>query len=428
MDAVHAAARAANAHVFIEMLPQGYATVIGERGAKLSGGQRQRLAIARALLRDAPILILDEALSSVDAENEALIQEALDRLMTGRTTLILAHRLSSVIDADRILVIEDGRVVESGRHDALIQRGGAYASLMGSQAEDRGLEIEPRAARPAVSQGTPDLLGSADEEEPPDAIVRADALPLGGTVAMLLRFVAPLRGMLAVTMLSGIARVSAFVGVAVASALIVVAVRHHAPYGRLLVLLAVVTPLVGLLQWAEAYLAHVMAYKLMTDMRIALFAKLDALAPAYLLRRRSGDLVGLATQDVETIEFFYAHTLTPAAVALLTRPRRSSPLSRSWRGHRRPRALAAARVRGHRTTVFSAAHRQRSAPAPGKTSGGSPRTSPTRSRDSSSSSPSRRSIAAAPSSCRSSTRIRRRVSSSTGIYPVRWRSSKWAWA
>ena len=100
--------------------------MIGERGAKLSGGQRQRLAIARALLRDAPILILDEALSSVDAENEALIQEALDRLMTGRTTLILAHRLSSVIDADRILVIEDGRVVESGRHDALIRRDGAY--------------------------------------------------------------------------------------------------------------------------------------------------------------------------------------------------------------------------------------------------------------------------------------------------------------
>ena len=97
-------------------LPQGYDTLIGERGTQLSGGQRQRVAIARALLRDAPILVLDEALSSVDAENEAIIQQALDRLMAGRTTLILAHRLSSVIGADRILVLDDGAVAQSGTH------------------------------------------------------------------------------------------------------------------------------------------------------------------------------------------------------------------------------------------------------------------------------------------------------------------------
>src|ERR1043166_4232067 len=119
-DATHeeivAAARAANAHDFIVALPHGYATAIGERGVMLSGGQRQRIAIARALLRDAPILIRSEALSSVDAENEAIIQKALDRLMQGRTTLIPAHRLSSVIDADRIVVIERGKVTEQGRH------------------------------------------------------------------------------------------------------------------------------------------------------------------------------------------------------------------------------------------------------------------------------------------------------------------------
>ncbi len=111
---IEAAARHANAHEFIAQLPQGYQTMIGERGIMLSGGQRQRLAIARALLRDAPILILDEALSSVDAENEAVIQQAIDRLSAGRTTLILAHRLSSVIGADRIVVLDRGRVVETG--------------------------------------------------------------------------------------------------------------------------------------------------------------------------------------------------------------------------------------------------------------------------------------------------------------------------
>src|SRR5438876_9293061 len=117
-----AAARAANAHEFIERLPQGYHTVVGERGVRLSGGQRQRVAIARALLRDTPILILDEALSSVDAESEAVIQEALDRLMQGRTTLIFAHRLSSVVGADRIVALADGRVAASGRHTALMAR------------------------------------------------------------------------------------------------------------------------------------------------------------------------------------------------------------------------------------------------------------------------------------------------------------------
>src|SRR5271166_4690234 len=141
-DEIEGAARDANAHEFISLLPQGYDTMIGERGVLLSGGQRQRLAIARALLRDAPILILDEALSSVDAENEAVIQQAIDRLSAGRTTLVLAHRLSSVIGADRILVLEKGRIVEEGSHAELIRRDGPYRRLMGAQAEEREGDLD----------------------------------------------------------------------------------------------------------------------------------------------------------------------------------------------------------------------------------------------------------------------------------------------
>ena len=127
------AARLANANDFIKALPQGYDTIVGERGTRLSGGERQRIAIARVLLRDTPILLLDEATSSVDAENEAIIQEALDRLKRGRTTLVVAHRLSTVRGADRIVVLDRGWMVESGSHNELIRAGGIYAQLVSAQ-------------------------------------------------------------------------------------------------------------------------------------------------------------------------------------------------------------------------------------------------------------------------------------------------------
>jgi ATP-binding cassette subfamily B protein len=132
-EEVRAAAQAACAEEFIAALPGGYEAQVGERGVTLSGGQRQRLAIARALLRDAPILLLDEATSALDAENEGLVQQALDRLMAGRTTLTIAHRLATVRNADRIIVLEGGRIVASGRHDELIRDGGVYARLANLQ-------------------------------------------------------------------------------------------------------------------------------------------------------------------------------------------------------------------------------------------------------------------------------------------------------
>ena len=391
-EEIEAAARAANAHEFITRLPQGYATVVGERGIKLSGGQRQRIAIARALLRDAPILILDEALSAVDAENEAVIQQALDRLMQGRTTLIFAHRLSSVVGADRILVLDHGSIVETGDHASLMRAGGAYFRLMGAQAEEKGVgarsEQAGEGARPGTLPGVPASAGhagngedgqdarfgtgpgapasaghagngedgqdarfgtppgapapagiagnggdgprrreipledlhaddAAAQHEPTDAILRAQGLSWAGAFRELLRHVVPWKARLSLVLVFGIVRVVALIGVGVVSALAVAAVKHGEPYIQHLVVLAVIAPLAGVLHWLESWFAHDMAFRMLAEMRIALYEKLDRLAPAYLVRRRTGDLVAMATHDVELVEYFFAHTVAPFFVAVL---------------------------------------------------------------------------------------------------------------
>jgi ATP-binding cassette subfamily B protein len=137
LDQVEQAAQSANAEKFIQQLPERYETMVGERGTRLSVGERQRIAIARALLKNPPILILDEATSSLDAESEALVQEALDRLMKDRTTFVIAHRLATVVRADRIIVLKNGQIVESGSHQQLLRARGYYASLV--ERQTRGL-------------------------------------------------------------------------------------------------------------------------------------------------------------------------------------------------------------------------------------------------------------------------------------------------
>lgn len=162
MAEIEEAAKAANAHEFISHLPERYETMVGERGSRLSVGERQRVTIARALLKNPPVIILDEATSALDAESEALVQDALERLMKGRTTFVIAHRLSTVVHADRIIVLKDGRIAESGTHFELMRRNGYYASLVRRQT--RGLirnEGEELVKQPG-GEGVPALPGAAN--------------------------------------------------------------------------------------------------------------------------------------------------------------------------------------------------------------------------------------------------------------------------
>jgi ATP-binding cassette subfamily C protein CydCD len=368
---LEAACQAANAHGFISELPGGYETVIGERGVRLSGGQRQRLAIARALLKDAPILVLDEALSSVDAENEATIQQALDRLQRGRTTLVIAHRLSSVANADQIVVLDRGRLVEEGPPDELMARpNGIYRTLMAAQRTDVSAEeapvgngVSPDGAVPGSSAAAPDsecnghaqsangalaVPGAPEVEHatpsvspahshgssysfsagghahshgagPPASVAAATGanLPASQIWRRLLLLVRPWWQETALVFLLGPLQAGAQVALGVVSALLVAQVVNGGNLTPWLWGLGLLVPIAAVLRWTDSWISHDLAYRLLAELRIRLYELLDPLAPAYLVRRRSGDLVSALLGDVELIELFYAHTISPLFVAIV---------------------------------------------------------------------------------------------------------------
>jgi ATP-binding cassette, subfamily C, bacterial CydCD len=306
------AARAAHLHEFIETLPEKYETVIGESGARLSGGQAQRLALARAFLKNAPILILDEPTSSLDPQTEALLEESTRLLMQGRTVITIAHRLNTIFQADKILVLDQGRIVERGTHRELLNKSGAYAEMVKAyQVQNLDVEDRPSSASALIQPSIFNLEGS----HPSEIKNRNSSI-----LFRLLQFLNGSWNWVALSVLLSTLTIGSSVALIGTSAWLISTAALHPSIAELGVSVVGVRFFGisrGLFRYLERLVAHNVTFRLLARLRVWFYERLEPLAPARLMEYKSGDLLARVIGDVETLENFYVRVISPALTAVL---------------------------------------------------------------------------------------------------------------
>jgi ATP-binding cassette subfamily C protein CydCD len=307
------AAKSVQLHDFIESLSEKYETIIGENASRLSSGQAQRLALARAFLKDAPILILDEPTSSLDPETESLLEESTKKLMQGKTVITIAHRLNTIFQADQIIVLDEGKIIEQGKHDELIDKNGLYASMV------KVNEVEGQKPKVKSFQSiTPDLRPvTFDQKEISFKETKTSNLP---TAFRLLSFLKGNWHRVAFSVLLSSITIGASVALMGTSAWLI----STAAIATSVVDLGVST--VGtrffgitraLSRYLERLVSHDVAFRLLAKLRIWFYEKLEPLAPARLMNFRAGDLLSRIIGDVETLENFYVRVISPPLTAII---------------------------------------------------------------------------------------------------------------
>ena len=311
-EQVAEAARAAHLDDVIKSLPQQYETIIGEGGARLSSGQAQRLALARAFLKDAPILILDEPTSSLDPETESLLEESTRHLMQSRTVITIAHRLNTVFQADQIVVLESGHIAESGTHQELLATHGAYAHMIAAYSE---LQIE---------SPQPPAISSTQTSTPMTHVsVERDSEYQNHPSKIFLRLLSFLNGSwprVALSVLLGALTIGSSVALMGTSAWLISEAALHPSIAVLEVAIVGVRFFGitrGVFRYLERLVSHDVTFRLLSRLRVWFYEKLEPLAPARLMEYRAGDLLARIVGDVETLENFYVRVVSPPLTAIL---------------------------------------------------------------------------------------------------------------